>query len=168
MLLIIKEPGHTISIPGKGVCRTPFEVEIDDLKASFFIVFLKGLGISNFELKSVERERHFLPKSSVVSARKKINEKSDFSLEQKINNIEKLLLDLKESKKGFEIKLFESDEEVEKIDDEKIEINEEISEYIPTPDLSGLEVGVLDEKSENRQFEMMSTAKKLREISGGV
>ena len=142
LMLKIKDPGHTLNIPGFNEVRTPVEINVHRRDLNVIISYLRKNGIIDYEIKSGDKEV-VKPEQKKEDIKKttKLIVKDDSELKNKIDNIENLLVNfIKNQKEPIYYNISGGTAESDKIKKIKkqIEIEEDEDNFIPTIDISSM------------------------------
>lgn len=98
ILLIVKEKGTVVDIPGTKKVRTPANIDISNVDINFVTMYLRKQGIENYDIVSVSDSGHkeVLPSGPMVSKKKKEKDTGKWkdSIESRFNRLENLIVNL--------------------------------------------------------------------------
>ena len=98
ILLIIKEKGTVVDIPGTKKVRTPANIDISNVDINFVSMYLRKQGIENYDIVSVSDtgKRDVLPRGAMVDKKKKEKDTGKWkdNIESRFNKLESLIINL--------------------------------------------------------------------------
>lgn len=142
--LVIKQPGFIIQIPGTKETRTPSIIDITRADINVVIMYLKSMGITNYEILHTDKKKEKLIEKENIKSEKNINsdniissEKID-SLTNELSEIKKLLKNLTE--KQTKNLIIDTTSEKYNKPSKKSKLLDEVEdiEFIPTINTDGL------------------------------
>jgi len=161
MILQIDEPGHYISIPKMKPFNTPAKIEFNIKYLNAILMEMRKLGIENFMIYSNEssKKQKYEDTKSII---KEQNKNDDIkNLESRFDIIEQLLMKSLEQNNTSNISS-ESDNTKTK---RKLLMEEDIDDFIPSIDMTGMTLKGSSFKSEKRDSKFKESSNMLSKIS---
>jgi len=154
IILKIKQPGHTLAIPGLPVFRSPVEIDISKLDVRVVAMYLKSSDIETYEIVAEtnnQKEVYTKKDFEVEEPKKKSNiDKEDW--QKRFNRVESMLeklLTVPRHERKFEEQIVNTLDKLEHIIDvspSKVSNKykdpeiEELDSFIPDVDIKGMKV----------------------------
>ena len=139
IILKIKQPGHTLAIPGLPAFRSPVEVDISKLDVRVVAMYLKTSGIEKYEIvaETPQQKEVYTKEDFEVVETKKENE-NEFDWKKRFNRLENMLENLLTQPRN-ESNFREQTTNKTKIKNEDPHI-EELASFIPEVDISEMTI----------------------------
>ena len=161
MILQIDEPGHYISIPKMKPFNTPAKIEFNIKYLNAILMEMRKLGIENFMIYSNESSKKQKYEDTKPTIKEQNKNDDIKNLESRFDIIEQLLMKSLEQNNTSNISNKSDNTKTKR----KLLMEEDIDDFIPSIDMTGMTLKGSSFKSEKRDSKFKESSNMLSKIS---